>query len=418
MSGYTVTPHSSPPLLLPSTTAIATTTTITTITTITSAATPPLLGSATAVSTLSSSSSSSTSSSLRVGSQRSKEIVSPQSIQITQDGSWHCICGTISTTSSSFFKHSRNCSVRKGISSSLSLEKKKTVEDPPTVREQMFFSLQEAVASGKLLGDSLAAAVNAIQSATEEKKEDTHIRGSWRLTKTFLPVSGSALISAATRIAYTTPSSNSNNTIVDSNDVGKMQNNVEMNSVSVNEKEGTTDDNDDRSCSSPYYTVLPQGLPVSKRIQITRTYRHRAAFVVSEKNMNSSPPQSKEHVEENNNNNIDNNTLLSSSPPQQQDASSFPSVSSSPLSVPQEFPVLQFNTTHSDMSYYVYKRFLSRDDLKLESNEDDNSNNNDDDESRAKKSKMDFPCMDKVLRQERRRIARVPMPVIEWNYPK
>ncbi|KAH9598258.1 hypothetical protein LSM04_008988 [Trypanosoma melophagium] len=387
MSGCTLTPHTSPPLLLPSATTIATT------------VATPVLVSATALSNYSSSSSSSSTSS-HVRRRRSKEISFPRNGQITQqDGPWYCICGTVCATSSTFFMHSRDCSLRKGTAS---LEKNTSEEEePPTVREEMFLSLQEALASDKLVGDSLAAAVQAIQSTREEEKEETHTGGSWRLMKTFLPVSGSALIAAASGLACTDSGNN--------NEDGKVRTNSEVNrKVASYEKEGTTDGNESKTCSSPYYTVLPEGLPVSNRIKITRTYRNRAAFVVLDEKVNP-VPQSREYVED--------NTL-----PQQHSSSR-----SSSIPVPRDFPALQFNMTHSDMSFYVYKRFLPRDDSRWEQNDDakdiddsnnSNNSNNGDDESRAKKCKMELPCMDTVLRQERRRIARVPMPVIEWNYPK
>ncbi|KEG11156.1 hypothetical protein DQ04_02921030 [Trypanosoma grayi] len=309
---------------------------------------------------------------------RSKETSAVRTSPTPAEGPWRCMCGDLCETSTAFFIHSRCCFSTKEASPSTGRVADTAVDDAtassavaaapivPTVREQMLSSLRAAVRSDTLLGDSLSAAVHAIQQTADE---GTLSGKTGRLLPVFLPISGAVLAAAAARRQQIYHTS-----------------------------DATEDTNDAHSVSSPCYTVVPQGLPYAPRIAIANTYRSRAAFGVLDDDKDSQ---------------LSNRSLPSSI-----DASSMHETSASPCddSVPlPRLPKLRYNPAHGDMSLYVYKRFLPREEYSCENDNDSRYTNAD--TCKRKQLRIDPPCMDRILRQEKRRIARVPMPVVEWYYP-
>ncbi|ESL05134.1 hypothetical protein TRSC58_07244 [Trypanosoma rangeli SC58] len=332
---------------------------------------------------------------------RSKEKAAARNETVVQEGPWRCICGALCPTSAVFFLHSRRCLARlDGVPDNIPGSGRNGgpigMDDAPrapTVRGLMLSSLRAAVRSGELYGDCLSAAAGAIQlslakSASRQEPEGVGrggVKGMslgtfWELQPVFLPVSGTALLAAACRR------------------VGKAK--------GVND---ATEAWDNDSCNKeeavasppPYYTVLPHGLQYAEKLTITGTYRFRAAFAETSEDVGAKLTSGSYAV------------LTGASRPQDDATDDHVKGRAPPL----WFSKLRFNANHNEMSSYVYKRFLPRDDAQYE-RETDAKTVETDDTSARKKARMDSICLDTVLRREGRRIAHVPMPLREWHYPR
>ncbi|RNF09517.1 hypothetical protein TraAM80_02126 [Trypanosoma rangeli] len=332
---------------------------------------------------------------------RSKEKTAARIETVVQEGPWRCICGALCPTSAIFFLHSRRCLARldgvpekpPGSGSNGGPIGMDDASRVPTVRGLMLSSLRAAVRSGELYGDCLSAAADAIQislakSESRQEPEGVRRRGVkgmslgtfWELPPVFLPVSGTALLAAAYRR------------------VGKAK---RVNDATEARDNDSCNKEDTFASPHPYYTVLPHGLQYAEKLTITGTYRFRAAFAETSEDVDARLTSGSYAV------------VTGASRPQNDATDDHVKG----LAPPSWFPKLRFNANHNEMSSYVYKRFLPRDDTQCE-RETDAKTLETDDTSARKKARMDSVCLDTVLRREGRRIAHVPMPLREWHYPR
>jgi hypothetical protein len=209
-------------------------------------------------------------------------------------------------------------------------------------------SLRLSVGSGRLRGDALEAAVQALQAGMEEQRQydgmakneegweeeevprNTHSEGTTAVEATeccafptipprpLLPVSGRTVIEAQHRIAA-----------------------AEEAEVAIGEQCRDTHHHNSNNGDghAPRYVVYPGGIPASDRITIDRTYTTRGSYVVVTPSVNNTP--------------CSDDTTIKGEPLSEQD-------DGASTRAPSLLPGLQANP-HEDLHYHIYKCFLTKD---------------------------------------------------------